>query len=340
LNALSLALDRTDQLSNPIVRASIRGLLRGYDARWREEQRTISDLQVEQQLDAGIYNLAAKRISASRSFTSAGKIDKVGKQFGERLIWDHKTTSLDIESESAYWRQLSVESQPSHYEILAHLNGVKVSGVVWDVVRKPTIRPKKIAKKDLAELRETGIYSGQSAIGLDVPEDGEKETPELFELRVFAATEEDPDKFFARRSVKRTRDELAEYARELWQLSKEILAARRTDSHYRNSGACMLYGSACGFLGICSGYDRPDSTNWTEKDQVHNELDLEGDGREVLTNSRLRCFQTCRRKHFYSYELGIKRADEEEREALAFGSAWHDVMDVYWGCFSNGDDER
>jgi len=93
----------------------------------------------------------------------------------------------------------------------------------------------------------------------------------------------------------------------------------------------MLYGTPCLYLGICSGSDTPNSDRWEFKGSVHEELETDGDGRDLLTNSRVRCFQTCRRKHFYQYELGIKRVAAEDREPLIFGTAWHDAMDVYWG---------
>ena len=93
----------------------------------------------------------------------------------------------------------------------------------------------------------------------------------------------------------------------------------------------MNYGSPCVYLGICSGYDTPDSEKWQRKGNVHVELPtLQGDGRDVLTNSRIRCFQTCRRKHYYQYELGIERIDEEEREALYFGNCWHTAQEAYF----------
>jgi hypothetical protein len=54
------------------------------------------------------------------------------------------------------------------------------------------------------------------------------------------------------------------------------------------------------------------------------------DGRDILTNSRIRCFQTCKRKHYYEYELGIERLDEEEAESLFFGNLWHVAQAAWW----------
>jgi ATP-dependent helicase/DNAse subunit B len=92
----------------------------------------------------------------------------------------------------------------------------------------------------------------------------------------------------------------------------------------------MMYGSPCKFLGICSGHDTPESDNWRKLGRVHQELPLPADGRDILTNSRIRCFQTCRRKHFYQYELGIERQDDEEKETLYFGRLWHAALEAWF----------
>lgn len=96
----------------------------------------------------------------------------------------------------------------------------------------------------------------------------------------------------------------------------------------------MLYGSPCKFLGICSGHDTPDSDKWRRKKERHPELGdaIEHDA-DALTNSRIRTFQTCRRKHFYEYELGIERQDEDEKEALYFGAMFHAALEAWWRCF-------
>lgn len=135
--------------------------------------------------------------------------------------------------------------------------------------------------------------------------------------------------------------ELLEYATELWDHSQEILSARRTERTPRNSGACMLYGSPCQFLGVCSGHDEIDSDRWRRKQQVHAELPIvDGDGRDILTNSRIRCFQTCRRKHHYQYELGVERVDDEEKESLYFGRIFHLALNAWWSCFLTGENHE
>ncbi len=50
----------------------------------------------------------------------------------------------------------------------------------------------------------------------------------------------------------------------------------------------------------------------------------------MLTFSRLASYQACRRKHFYEYELGIERVDEDEKESLFFGNVWHAAQEAWF----------
>ena len=342
MSPLEAAIARAKSINTgkPFLVSTICGMLTGYDAKWSGLQHEIELLEVEKTYFSDLPNLHTN--GKSRTFRLAGIVDKVGRRDGI-TIYDHKTTTSDIEDPYAtYWRQLEIEGQPSQYELLLHANGIEVDRVVWDVARKPTIKPKGVAKKEVAALASAGRYCGRE-FDSSIAVEGMRETPEMFEARVAQQCVDQPHRFFQRRGVKRTREELTEYVGELWDIGQEIIAARRGSRWYRNSGSCMQYGSPCEFLGICSGYDSVDSDRWVDKGCVHEELDVNGDGRDLLTNSRVRCYQTCRRKHFYKYELGIKRADEEEREPLFFGSLWHDCLDVYWnasfsevndGCYS------
>ena len=229
---------------------------------------------------------------------------------------------------------LIIEGQVSHYLLLEWLNGRKADEAIWDVMRKPGIRPKDLSKKDCEATLRTGHYFGRelSAVSIGQLRETSREDLEMYEARLaYDCTEERPEWYFQRRSVPRMDAELHEYAVELWAHSQDMLYARRENRWPRNSGACMTYGSPCTFLGICSNFDTPDSDKWTKKKFVHNELiGIEGDGRDLLTNSRIRCFQTCRRRHYYTYELGIERQDEEEKESLFFGTTWHYALESWF----------
>lgn len=329
LGAINGAPARDD--GQKLVASKCRALVAGYDARWGAPEFDV--VGVEALTQADLYNptTAAK----SRTFKVAGKIDLLVDRMNRRVLFDHKTTSDDIKDpNSPYWRQLVVEAQPSHYMLLEWLQGRKIDEAVWDVMRKPDIRPKQIAKKDREETKRYGHYFGfqVSAASLREMESTERETLEMYEYRLINdCTKERPEHYFQRRTIPRLDAEIHEHAVEVWDYSQEIILARRFNRHGKNSGACMNYGRPCKFLGICSGFDSADSNNWTTKQQVHPELELpETDGRDVLTNSRLTVFKTCRRKHYFMYELGIERIDEEEAEVLYFGSLWHAALEAYF----------
>lgn len=339
-NALAI-LDTFDQSneSAALIVTKCRGLIRGYNARWRDAgyvPRT-----VEQIYQAPLYNPTTQ--AQSRTFTMAGKIDVIAELHGRTFIIDHKTTSQDIDNPDApYWRQLVVEGQVNHYYLLQWVNGIKPDGAVWDVIRKPAISPKKLSKADLAGVVARRTYCGarMSDATLMALQTSDRETLEMYEARLaWDCAAERPSWYFQRRPVPRMNHEVHEYAVELWQHSQEILHTRQQHRSTgqlpsRNSGACLLYGSPCKFLGICSGHDTPQSDRWQPKRKIHNELDgdVAGD-KSALTNSRIRTFQTCRRKEYYEYELAIERQDAEESEALFFGHVLHEALRVWWESF-------
>jgi hypothetical protein len=333
INATTANGDETVQL----IAAKCRALMVGYDSRF--SSAGYMPIEVEQTTVVPMLNPATGR--QSRLFNLAGKLDVLARYNGQVVLIDHKTTSLDIQDPAApYWRQLAVEGQASHYALLKWIAGTKVDACVWDVMRKPQTSPKKLSKAEVRAAVAHQEYFGRrlSEAAIADVSVSERETAEMYEARLVRdCTMERPEWFFQRRPVPRLDADILEYAADLWQHAQDIAACRKA-SKVRwppaNSGACMLYGSPCKFLGICSKYDSPESDKWRRKANVHNELpELDGDGRDVLTNSRLRCFQTCKRKHFFQYELGIERVDEEEREALLFGTIWHEGLRAWWETF-------
>lgn len=319
-----------------LIASKCRALMAGYHAQWINAGYEVES--VEQVVTSDLYNPETQR--RSRSFSIAGKIDVTTRRDNRRIIFDHKTTSEDIsDPNSPYWRQLAIEGQATHYMLLEWLNERKADGALWDVVRKPQISPKKLSKSEAQAAAVTKRYCGGKLTDHSVLELNRtgRETYEMYEYRLLDdCGSVRPQWYFQRRPVPRLDSQIYEHATDLWEHSQEKLVARRMNRHAKNSGACMLYHSPCIFLGICSGHDTPDSDRWTRKEQVHAELpELPGDGRDVLTISRIRMFQTCRQKEYLAYELGLERPDEEEKEALFFGTIWHLAQEAWWSTLKN-----
>jgi hypothetical protein len=342
-DALQATLDTIPKDADPKLYGHAWGLMHGYDAVYREQAMRAS--AIEQQFVVPIYNLGGERLSKSRTLELGGVMDKLVMDDGKKFVMDHKTTSDDLGPESSYWQQLVVEGQASLYTLACHLQGIEVAGAIWDVIRKPGIKPKALSKAVQASITcEPHTYFGFTVSKeciFYVIEGMNVEDSELFAYRCARECLDDPSRYFARRKVLKLESEIREFANELWDVSQDIIQVRRTERHYRNSGACRLYNRPCEYLGICSGFDRPDSAKWQRRQQVHSELSLDGDGRDVLTHTRMRTFQTCRKKHYLRYELGIERVQEEEAEALYFGKMIHTALNAWWGHYlereSDGD---
>lgn len=314
-----------------LIEAKVRGLVIGYDFRWQSSGwKTVS---VEETFQLPVLNPETGR--ESRTFRQAGKVDAIAEFHGQQYLVEHKTTSEDISvPDSVYWRRLAIDSQVSSY-VLAHWQqGQKLAGTLYDVIRKPGISPKQIVKADLKTLLEHGLYFGWkvSSGAVEHAKQTGAESPALYSMRLARECIDNPNKYFARRVIPRLDGDLLEWAAELWEVGQAIIHARNRNAHFRNSAACIQYNTPCEYLGLCSSYDNPDSDRWKRRENVHEELPtLEGDGRDVLTHSRVKCFQTCRRKHQYRYEIGIVRSDEEERESLQLGTMLHQALESYWG---------
>jgi hypothetical protein len=314
-----------------LIVAKCLGLLAGYDARWRNAPYKINE--VECVLTSDLYNPATQR--KSRTFTLAGKIDvrATDMETGDRVIFDHKTTSDDIgDPDSAYWAQLVVEGQVDQYMLLEWLNGNRVDKAIWNCVKKPGIAPKAVAKADLKVALENKSYF-DSLLPDDEVEQLQatgRESDYLYSLRLaHDCTVERPTWYFQRRIVPRIESEILEYAADVWDHAQFIITMRQSKRYPRISKACMLHHSACTFLGLCSKHDTLDSGNWTEKAWVHPELPiLQGRGTEILTNSRLQTL-ICPQKHYLQYELGVEKPNQEEREVFFFGNSWHSALERY-----------
>lgn len=331
--ALTNALNAIDaNKTDDLIAAKVRGLMIGYDARWSGTRFEM--VGVEEVFHLPVINPRTGR--PSRTFTQAGKFDGIIDIEGRSYLLEHKTTSDDIaDPDSPYWGILDIDSQVSAYALANWQQGRKLDGTIYDVIRKPGIRPKAIPKAEqklIVSQREYCGFEVPVEIALRVSGGDERECPKLYEVRLAAETLENPQKYFQRRIIPRLDMDLAEYAGEMWDVGQSLLHARNNNSHYRNSGACMNYNTPCTFLGVCRGHDTIDSEKWKRKEQHHSEIpvEFEDGGLNVLTNSRIKCFQTCRRKHLYQYEMGVERIDAEEREALALGTLMHIGLEAYF----------
>ena len=288
-----------------IFAAQCRALLHGYDLKYRN--KPLSPVFVERMLTSKVIDpISGKHMNGWRL---AGKLDLLCRdEHGRSVIVDHKTTSEDIEGvDSRYWQHLAIDGQVSQYALLCLLNGIKVDRIMWDVMRKPTI---KRTQKETTQQYEDRLRDDCMSVR--------------------------PGFYFQRQLAPQLDDSILEYAKDLPQIAVDIRESRKRLARMRvadtealppkSTGSCFLYNTRCKFFGLCSKTDSLD--NWVKKENKHAELPGSYDG-DLLTHSRIRCWQACQRKHYYEYEVAIKRPDEEEADALKFGSLWHAALEAW-----------
>jgi hypothetical protein len=130
--------------------ARAEAMMEGYHARWSGEQFEV--LGVELEFRAPLLN--PETGAASRTFQRAGRVDVVVRDAtGRKLLVEHKSSGEDIAPGSSFWARLRMGGQAAGYIRGAEALGHDVDGVVYDVAKKPELRPLKATP--LAERQYT-----------------------------------------------------------------------------------------------------------------------------------------------------------------------------------------
>jgi len=225
-----------------VEREIVANLLAGYV--WRYQDDPLEYIEVERAWRMPLRNPRTRR--QSRTYELAGKRDGIVRLAdGRPLVLERKTTSEDIGSGSDYWLRLRCDPQISLYLLSARHDGHDAGGVLYDVLRKPSIRPRRIPVTDDDSLKmviddETGERvlnangKPRQSAGPGMTLATRTETAEEYGARLLADIEERPDFYFQRREVPRLEDDLEEFRLECWQQAKLLISCRRWGRWFRN----------------------------------------------------------------------------------------------------------
>lgn len=256
--------------------AKLSAMLAAYDLRWsavRDEYRVIG---IEMPFRAPLLD---GRGAPVRGWAIAGKIDGLLELAGYPLLLEHKTTSESVATGADYWAQLTLDAQVSIYHDGAAALGHQVAGCLYDVARKPALRPSMVPVLDDAGLKVVLDASGQRAMtkhgeprqssgpGLTLHQ--RPETPSEYQARCLAAIAERPEEYLAQAQVVRLDGELAAARDDLAGTARQIDACAKAGSWPRNPRACFEYGR-CPYHGLCSG--TATESEFTKLTDVHPEL--------------------------------------------------------------------
>lgn len=180
-----------------------------------------------------------------------GSIDAVVEIDGRIGIMERKTTSDDLNAGSAYWDRLKLDRQVGIYALGTP---TPPAFILYDVVRKPSIRPKSIPAKEVnrmrAEAQNQGhaLYYGESFTPDEVASAilQDQETIRMYGARLTSEIGNEPDRYFGRREVVRTDGDLERLRYDIFDLVETINRGVR----YRNPDACDAFGT-CEFFNLC-----------------------------------------------------------------------------------------
>lgn len=227
---------------------------------WRYESDELEIVATELPFRIPLHNPDTG--AQSRTFSLAGKIDAIARMPDGRLaLLEYKTVGEDVSPDSDYWLRLRGDAQISTYMLAAMALGYDVVIVLYDVTRKPTIRPSQIplldddGQKVVLDAAGERVFTKQgkprqtsdTAAGYVLQT--RLETPAEFGARLLADIGERPDYYYQRREVPRLADDLEECRYELWQQSQQLIEMRRHGRWYRNvaHNTCAY----CQFAGLC-----------------------------------------------------------------------------------------
>lgn len=164
-----------------------------------------------------------------------GNISHVGKrdglihhkQWNKSFLYELKTAT--VTGAESYFNRLEMDRQISS-NILALINtGIKVDGVLYDVIFKPAIR----------------LLTGRKT----KPD----ETNEEFAARFVEAMATDRPRYFQRQIIYRTKQQLEEHLSDLHHTLSQMEESRAKAAWPRSTGACENFGRLCPFFSMCLG---------------------------------------------------------------------------------------
>ncbi len=211
-------------------------MLTAYFWRWShlDARRDVEDVEA-------IFSMPIRRPNsrvAMRRYVYAGKMDMLARGIigGELALIEHKTTSDTLEPGSPYWRRATFGMQISLYMLAARAIGQPCESIIYDVLRKPLLRPKQVRGEGRIETPvEFGERVWREAYGMDPTNPDTAKTMEMFERRVIHRTEED----------------LREAQQSLFDSVRLIDHAVKNNLHPQNDRSCHGFGT-CEFYQVCS----------------------------------------------------------------------------------------
>lgn len=227
-------------LEDPFDFAIVAAMYHWHGQRWIDNP--VETIQAEQPFEIPLVNPETGK--STTVWNLGGVIDRIVRLADGRLaLMEFKTTTRDFAPGADYWTRLHLDPQLSIYVIAARALGFDVQTILYDVTRRPMLRPLKATVEADRKYTKAGtLYANQRETD---------ETPEEFAARVAADIETRPDYYFARIEIARLQQDLDDCAWDLWQQQLTVREAQRTNRWPRNPDACFSLNGTCEYLSMC-----------------------------------------------------------------------------------------
>lgn len=262
----------------------------GYEWRWRESG--IEYLAAEAAFELPLVNPDSGR--RSQTFNVAGKIDGIVRLPDGRLaVIEHKLFGDDIGPDAPLWRRMRLDPQPTLYVMAARQMGYDIDTILYDVARKPTIKPTAIPLLDelgakivlngegIRVKTERGLWRQTGDPNLGYVLQQRMPTPEEWGDKLADDIASRPEFYFQRVEIPRLSNDIREYSYELWDIAKTIREAQLSNRWYRsvskNTCPWCAYFDLCGNRGFDPAGELPEG--FMRVQDFHPELGRTNDSR-------------------------------------------------------------
>lgn len=247
------------------------------------------------------------------------------------FVVERKTSSEDISPGANYWTRLLMDVQVSMYIELAKSLGIQANGVLYDVLRRPLLRPLMATPPELRKYTQS--TKKEPVPRLYANQRDRDETPEEYGERVAESIKASPDAHYQRREIVRLERERLEAQADVWQTACAIRDARRLTVFPRNPDSCMQWSRKCDYFDVCAGFvEISDPLLFERITRKHEELESDTPSDKealvLLTQSSLRTYRACPRRYFYRYEQQVRSLAPQD-EKLRRGTSLHRALETW-----------
>lgn len=257
-SALSAVGDISEEEMDLYQQAKVRAMLIGYHTRWIEETPKYEVIAIEQEFRSEVHGYE------NRGWEIGGRLDLILRERSTRMIVpvEHKTSGEDVSPGSNYWERLALDSQVSIYHDGCTVMGYEPDGFIYDVLRKPELKPLKATPPESRKYTKEGrLYANQRE---------EDETPEEYGERCLKAMSEDPEGYFQWIPVARMDSQLEAHREDMAQTLRLVDATTGAGVAPRSTGyECPR----CPYFRVCCGEASLEDVSLFKKlSNVHREL--------------------------------------------------------------------